>query len=335
MSFYQLKFISFLLLLFPFVVAGQACGAGLYSLKIFTNDGALNCELFYVSEDKVDGIAHYRKHSENWLEEQQIGNGVLIDSAFAHDIIQKSFKKYPYKAEIKNNILKVITPELQSGLVLIKLNDQKRNAYLITNAGGCAKNTVALIWNENPKISRIDYNFNLENLGFSTGNEKSIGKIDDVDFVYECYGCTTTVSDSITIFARKGQWRKKLATVPIYDFYLDDIELLSLQGHDFIYVSSTHTYGHAKATLFSLSRNMLLAEKVKLRKSDYVIPDSLYVLKGFGLVKDKNNNFTSGYFLRSENTGDGHSIIHSYELKKIDWNLFELVPTRTDLTKAD
>lgn len=145
---------------------GQACGAGVYSLKVFTpnNQNNFEHELYYISTHEVDSIAKYKMNKKNWTENRPIGNGILIDSIFANAVRDKSHRRSAFKTEIKNNIINVLTPELATGLVLISIVTDEKHVSIITNAGGCRKSKNSLILGDSPKVVPLFYGINLEKL---------------------------------------------------------------------------------------------------------------------------------------------------------------------------
>ncbi len=161
------------------------------------------------------------------------------------------------------------------------------------------------------------------------------GRIKDFELFYDCVDCRTSITGGINIYATKNNSKIDLATVPIADFYIDDVKLIELKNEPFIFVHSSHTYGHSDGKLYSFDIDNVKLNQVNIKKSNYVIPDSLSIRKGFGLSIDEDNQFTTGYFLRSENNGNGYLITNLYDLIKVKENEYELVLINTELNESN
>lgn len=190
-------------------------------------------------------------------------------------------------------------------------------------------------YNSNFNFKLLDKeSFKIEN-NVTSRIKNHFGKIKDFELFYDCIDCRISITGRINIYAIKNESKIDLATIPIADYYIDDVKLIELKNEPFIYVHSTHTYGHSDGKLFSFDLNNIKLNQVNIKKSNYVIPDSLSIRKGFGLSIDKENQFTTGYFLRSENNGNGYLITNMYDLIKIKENEYELVPIKTELNESN
>ena len=160
------------------------------------------------------------------------------------------------------------------------------------------------------------------------------GKVNNYELFYDCLDCKLTMTGAVNIYAVKNNLKTELVNIPIADYYIDDVKLIELKNNPFILVHSTHTYGHSEGKLFSFDTEKIKLNKVNIKKNNFVIPDSLSIRKGFGLSYD-DNQFTTGYFLRSENNGNGFSILTTYNLIKVKENEYELIPIKTELNEAN
>src|SRR4051812_35107457 len=71
-----------------------------------------------------------------------------------------------------------------------------------------------------------------------------IGKIHGYSLMYNCHDCRLDISGGITVFYKKGKVKRDILDQVISDFYVDEVSLIKIKGEDFIYIGSTHTYGH-------------------------------------------------------------------------------------------
>ncbi len=137
-----------------------------------------------------------------------------------------------------------------------------------------------------------------------------IGTIAGKEIVYDCHGCTGTVTDHIVAYAKNGAVRDTLFTIDdLGGNYIDSAEVLTLLHKPFVYIHTSHTYGHSKGYLFSVNINKKKAYPVKILPDTYKIPDSLYTghVTYSELEKDKNNDFSFNTSLHSANTNYTYS----------------------------
>src|SRR5690606_38860769 len=126
--------ITFLTLVSLIEIYGQACGGKIISFKVFNemNKESLNHEIYYVSRNKVDSVFKFKANTEDWIKNQNLGNGIIIDTNIGSDLIVNGLKSEFTPRSFNNNIIYVFTPELSTNLALIKINISKKNFYIIT-----------------------------------------------------------------------------------------------------------------------------------------------------------------------------------------------------------
>ncbi|NMH26820.1 hypothetical protein [Flavobacterium silvaticum] len=166
-----------------------------------------------------------------------------------------------------------------------------------------------------------------------------IAKVNGFDLVYDCMGCRQTISDSIAVYAKKDSIKKLLFKLPILDFYVDDVSHFKYKGYDFIYVGSTHTYGHSQGYLYYLNTRNMETYAVEIRptkrsptsKSE----DTLEIHKYFDLTKDEHNNLGGGASYWEKKTRHRYYSEWSYSLVKAGKNKFVLVSKNDEKWSED
>lgn len=186
-----------------------------------------------------------------------------------------------------------------------------------------------------PKSNPVLLTKNSKKQSTDTVFNNRLGKIKGYELFYDCIGCKPTITQEINIYATKNNSKIELATIPIADYYIDDVRLIRIKNKQFIYVHSTHTYGHSNGKLYFFDTKNIKLNQVSIKKSNYVIPDSLSIRKVFELSINKENKFTTDTFLRSKSNGIGYLINIRYNLIKVKENEYELVPVKTELVKPD
>lgn len=162
----------------------------------------------------------------------------------------------------------------------------------------------------------------------------SFGKIKGYDLVYDCENCRTASTDGITVYAKKDSVKTEL--FKYYGFggdYLSEISLEYFENHPFIYIQSTHTYGHSQGRLYALDVTNLKTNYVNTLETNYKAPDSLYPRNSFGVDINKNREFTFGTWYRSENGSGEYTLTGKYNLIKVKENIYLLEPTDIKLLK--
>ena len=224
--------------------------------------------------------------------------------------------------------LKFLVVELGHYPLLMRLKTKTNEFYLYGNfIVGCPR----------------DRTFSVDGALLRPLKNHRIGYDGTNEYLYHCFGCTSTRSEGIQIYTEagdrsksfsEGRYRIALAQMEFTDQYVDRVGLLELEKGWFMYVHTSHTYGHSNGALYALDQDALKLTKVHLQDRKGKIPDSLSVRKGFGLSWE-DGEFRTGAFLRSEVKGMGYGITTRYELVINDQDQFELRPMETILEQSN
>ncbi len=150
------------------------------------------------------------------------------------------------------------------------------------------------------------------------------GKIKGYELVYDCSNCSTARTDGITVYAKKDSERIKL-----FDYhgfggdYLAEISLRYFDNHPFIYIYSSHTYGHSQGRLYALDVKNLKTNYVNTIEGNLNIPDSLSIRNYYG-VSIENGELLYGADFRSKN--GKYFFNGKYNLLKVKRNIYLLEP---------
>lgn len=132
------------------------------------------------------------------------------------------------------------------------------------------------------------------------------------------------------IYIKNGIKKLVLLTYNYNGYHPGDIKIVTLNGHPFIYITSTHSHGHFKGQLYALDLRAGKADLVdenKIRSSASIIKsykeDGLEFRNENGLLLDKNNNITSQDYYRNKD-GENCTYKCSFKLKKIKSNTYIL-----------
>lgn len=156
------------------------------------------------------------------------------------------------------------------------------------------------------------------------------GKINQYKLTYDCHGCHSAISESITVHYWQNGKKTSLLDQVIFDFYVDEVSPFKWKGFDFVYVGSTHTYGHSQGYLFYINTATMKAYPVKINNSNYKIADSIHTRKYFELTRKPNNKFTYSASTFTE-TGKTGYLEGYYSLKKTGNNKFVAVCSKPEI----
>ncbi len=186
-----------------------------------------------------------------------------------------------------------------------------------------------------PTLLKIQQNENQLNAKKTDTLDIPIGKINGFELVYDCIGCRQTVSEGITIYYKKNNAKKVLLNLPLGDYYVDEVSTFKNKNDYFIYVGTTHTYGHSRGYLYYLNtlKMKTYEVKVEINKNSNASKqlDTLDVHKYFELTKDEKDNFGSGATYRSKTTYYTYYCTSGYYISKIGENKFSLI-SKNNLT---
>ncbi len=162
------------------------------------------------------------------------------------------------------------------------------------------------------------------------------GKINGYELVYDCTNCRTSSTDAITIYAKKDSIRTELLRYNGFGGdYLDEISLRYFDNHPFIFIHSTHTYGHSLGNLYALDIDNFETNFVNTIETNYKIPDSLYPRNYYGVDINKNGEFIFGTWYRNDNVMGEYSLTGKYNLLKVKKNIYLLEPYDVKLSKPE
>lgn len=151
----------------------------------------------------------------------------------------------------------------------------------------------------------------------------SLGKIQNTEFLYGISYAKYTSKyftprpEAITIYYKNKNEKTRLETI-VTTAYISDVELFAIDKNHFIYIGMSETSGNAYSYFYAVDmKKMGLSEVEQDYYGDFKLPDSLQTHKGFGIAKDKDNKFTSGSFLRSQNgSGKEYHLISEHKMIK-------------------
>lgn len=149
---------------------------------------------------------------------------------------------------------------------------------------------------ENPETGKRDSLFQKIN---------PLGKIKNTEFFsgvsYADYN--KNLPETITIYSKNKETKTELETIETWGAYIHSMELFTLNKNHFIYIEMFETSGNSYSYFFSVDTETMTLDNVELEYANSKIPDTLQIFKGYGIMKEANNKFTSGGILRSENGG--------------------------------
>ncbi len=130
----------------------------------------------------------------------------------------------------------------------------------------------------------------------------SLGKIQNTEFLYgiSYANYSKNLPETISIYSKNKETRKKLETIEVWGAYIDNVEMFTFDKDHFIYIEFFETSGNAYSDYFAVNSRTMTLNEVEQNHSYSKLPDSLQIFKGYGIIKDAEDNFTSGYTLRSD-----------------------------------
>lgn len=149
-----------------------------------------------------------------------------------------------------------------------------------------------------------------------------VGKLGKYELVYDCHDCHQMYSGGISVYYKKGIAKHLLFSQTIADFYVSEVSLVKIKSDYFIYVNSTHTYGHSQGYLFYLNHKTMKTYAVKIKPVKNKTLPKAEVHKYFALTKDENNHFGFGATYRTDAEDEYES--GEFELVKLGENQFIL-----------
>lgn len=160
------------------------------------------------------------------------------------------------------------------------------------------------------------------------------GKIKGYELVYDCSNCRTASTDGITVYAKKDSVKTELFRNHGFGGdYLSEISLRYFNNHPFIYIQSSHTYGHSQGRLYAFDVKNLKTNYVNTIEADYKVPDSLYPRNYYGVDINKNGELTFGTWYRGDNSK--YALSGKYNLIKVKENIYLLNPTDIKFKKFE
>lgn len=152
----------------------------------------------------------------------------------------------------------------------------------------------------------------------------SLGKIQNTEFLYGISYSkyipkySATLPETITIYSKNRNEKTRLKIIETNGAYIVDVELFTIDKNYFVYIGMSETSGNAYSYFYAVdTKKMVLSEVEQDYYGDFKLPDSLQTHKGFGIAKDKDNKFTSGSFLLSQNgSGKEYHLISEHKMIK-------------------
>jgi len=130
----------------------------------------------------------------------------------------------------------------------------------------------------------------------------SLGKIQNTEFLYgiSYANYSKNLPETISIYSKNKETIKQLEALEVLGAYIDDVEMFTIDKTHFIYIEFFETSGNAYSDFFAVNSRTMTLNEVEQNHSYSKLPDSLQIFKGYGIIKDAEDNFTSGYTLRSD-----------------------------------
>jgi hypothetical protein len=151
---------------------------------------------------------------------------------------------------------------------------------------------------------------------------------------YTCFNCTPSYTDSVTVFAKKDSTTKALFTLVLGDYYFSALEVFRQQKEVFLWVQTSHTYGHTLGYLYHIDTTTFEATAIKPPKSNFAIPDSLEIWRIVELQLE-NNEFTNDASFRSAVNKETYTYTGKLALQKTNNNKFSLHIINEQLVKEE
>lgn len=134
-------------------VYAQACGEGVFTLKIKKKPRKLHYEILSIQDKCLENVINF---SETYHRGEF---PIKYVSECIIPIEEKSYapfiKEYMRKNKVRNGCLKFPTRETLRKVLVIRFYTKKQEFYLYANLfGGCDRAT-NIIWSENPEIIRL------------------------------------------------------------------------------------------------------------------------------------------------------------------------------------
>ncbi|MCZ4244770.1 hypothetical protein [Pedobacter punctiformis] len=207
-----------------------------------------------------------------------------------------------------------------------KVDKQTFSKNKINSSNNVSKNTkvsTAKPKDEEPKA--------IEEKDISLGSVK--GKSIKYDRISYSYDDVYT-----TIYIKNGNKKLVLLTYDYDGYHPDNIKVVYLSGHPFIYITSIHSHGHFRGQLYALDLSAGKANLVdgnKIRSSARVIrsykEDNIEFRNENGLLLDKNNNITSEDYYKGKEGGN-YTYKCYFKLIKIKNNTYILKLIKANMT---
>jgi len=181
---------------------------------------------------------------------------------------------------------------------------------------------------ENPETGKRDTLFEMIN---------SLGKIQNTEFLYGISYVPNfgNLPETITIYSKNKNEKTRLETIEANGAYIDDVELFTNDKNHFIEVRMMETSGNSYSYFYAVDMKKMVLSEVEQDYGNFKLPDSLSIYKGYGITKQKDNKFTSGSFLRSENGSVKEYYLENEHKMIKENNKFVLKCISTEITPTD
>lgn len=151
---------------------------------------------------------------------------------------------------------------------------------------------------------------------------------------YTCFNCTPSYTDSVTVFVKKDSTTKALFTLVLGDYYFSALEVFRQKKEVFLWVQTSHTYGHTLGYLYHIDTTTFEATAIEAPKSNFAIPDSLEMWRTVELQLE-NNAFTNQASFRSAVNMETYLYTGKLALQKNNNNTFSLQFINEQLVKEE
>ena len=126
------------------------------------------------------------------------------------------------------------------------------------------------------------------------------GHFGEYPVVYNCVDCRQSQSGTINFYYIRKNEKRLLFAQKIGDFYVTEVSHVKIKNENFIYIGSSHTFGHSQGYLIFLNDKTMRAYEIEVRKSGLNLPNHVTIHKYFDLTKDAKNYLAFSATTKSE-----------------------------------
>jgi hypothetical protein len=150
----------------------------------------------------------------------------------------------------------------------------------------------------------------------SKSGYKNAGKINNHEIIYDIKytNFNNNLPEYLTFYIKENEEKHEMFKLETSGAYIGEIECFKVNNDDFIYVRLDETSGIQYGAFYSIDIINKKAKKVIQDFGNYKIPSKLENYSGFGILKDKENNFHSGLLLRTKENNERYVLTRTHKL---------------------